>query len=339
MITDNQKQFRERRIASSLCRFRLEDEERIFDVNVKAEVKKAFNENRAFSFNADREIVRQIREGSPPEIFREKYLAILNGMFAQVAAGDQTIRDMLTHDIQLSARLITAIMTVHEALTLREFKTIFERRIVLIRERPGNPTIFHLSRESTVLSLIGQGPPWAEIPSIYLGINIFSALKAERKKGRDEMLDACASLLMVEERAIETGFVHEAIYPPEVSVQLAYLLDTVIENTLHDQIDITEPPEVRHVAPFTEENRKALLKDLDARLPHDELNFDYEKNLKAIKKLERLARRYRQSDDLDSLRQIVRLLVAASGHDIHEIRNRANLLLERIMAPKEFDAP
>jgi starch synthase len=339
MITDNQKQFRERRIASSLCRFRLEDEERIFDVNVKAEVKKAFNENRAFSFNVDREIVRQIRNGSAPEIFREKYLAILNGMFTQVAAGDQTLRDMLTHDIQLSSRLITAVMTVHEALTLRDFKTIFERRIVLIRERPGNPTIFHLSRESTVLSLIGQGPPWAEIPSIYLGINIFSALKAERKKGRNELLDACASLLMVEERAIETGFVHEAIYPPEVSVQLAYLLESVIENTLHDQIDITEAPEVRHVAPFTEENRKALLKDLDARLPYDELNFDYEKNLKAIKKLERLARRYRQSDDLDSLRQIVRLLVAASGHDIHEIRNRANLLLERIMAPKEFDAP
>ncbi len=122
-----------------------------------------------------------------------------------------------------------------------------------------------------------------------------------------------------------------------MSVQLAYLLESVIENTLHDQIDITEPPEVRHVEPFTEENRKALLRDLDARLPHDELNFDYEKNLKAIKKLERLARRYRQSDDLDSLRQIVRLLVAASGHDIHEIRNRANLLLERIMAPKEFE--
>ena len=31
--------------------------------------------------------------------------------------------------------------------------------------------------------------------------------------------------------------------------------------------------------------------------------------------------------------------MAASGHDLHEVRNRANITLERIFAPKEFDAP
>jgi hypothetical protein len=35
----------------------------------------------------------------------------------------------------------------------------------------------------------------------------------------------------------------------------------------------------------------------------------------------------------------VRLLVAASGHDVHEVRNIANIALERTFAPKEFDAP
>ena len=27
------------------------------------------------------------------------------------------------------------------------------------------------------------------------------------------------------------------------------------------------------------------------------------------------------------------------AHDIHEVRDRANILLERIFAPKEFDSP
>ena len=27
------------------------------------------------------------------------------------------------------------------------------------------------------------------------------------------------------------------------------------------------------------------------------------------------------------------------GHDVHDVRNRANLILERLLAPKEFDAP
>ena len=64
----------------------------------------------------------------------------------------------------------------------------------------------------------------------------------------------------------------------------------------------------------------------------DVMNFDYEKNLKGIQGLERLAKRYKRDGDKDSLREVVRLLVASSGHDIHEIRNRANVILERVFA-------
>ena len=339
MNTEEIKQKREKRITSSLCRFKIEDEEHIIDENVKAEIADAFHENRCFSFYPDREIVKRIKDGDPPEIFREKFIEILNTIFNEVSSGDQNLRDMLMNDARLSARIIFALTSLHHTLSLREFNTIFDRRIVLIKERAGVPTIFHLSRESTVISHVGQGPQWTEIPSIYLGLNIFSAIKAEGRKGNLEINDAFASLLMIEERAIETGYVHEPIYPPAVSRQLIYLVDTVIDNSLHDEIEEKELLEARHIPSFTEENRKSILRELDARLHSEELNFDYERNLKAIRKLEKLARRYKKSDDIDSLKEIVRLLVAASGHDIHEIRNRANLLLERILAPKEFDAP
>ncbi|MDY7033513.1 MAG: glycogen/starch synthase, partial [Thermodesulfobacteriota bacterium] len=69
------------------------------------------------------------------------------------------------------------------------------------------------------------------------------------------------------------------------------------------------------------------------------LNFNYEKNFQAVEMLQRLARRYKKVGDIESLREVIRIIVAASGHDIHEIRNRANIILEKIFAPKEFDAP
>lgn len=91
--------------------------------------------------------------------------------------------------------------------------------------------------------------------------------------------------------------------------------------------------------PFTQRRRQSLLARLNARQPQDERAFDEETNLRAVKSLERLARRYKRGTDPQSLREIVRLLVAASGHDLHEVRNRANVALERVLAPKEFDAP
>jgi starch synthase len=328
----------ERSIASSLCRFRVEDEDLITDAKVKAEIAQAFREKRCFGFYPDRDTVSRIKDGDPVEIFRERFLDMLNRIFDSEADGDQTIRNRLASDTRLISRIILALAFFHRAVAEGQFTSIYDRRIVLIKERAGMPTLYHISRESTVISHVGQGPPWTEIPTIYLGLNIFFALTAEQKKGGNDLFEAFKLLLMVEERTIETGYVHEVAFPPQVSRALVFLVEQVIDSTVMEEIEWIAP-EVKPVKKFTDANRKNLLRDLDTRVHDDELNFDYEKNLHAVTTLERLARRYKNSDDRKTLHEVMRLLVAASGHDIHEVRNKANMLIERILSPKEFDAP
>ncbi len=328
-----------RSIASSLCRFRIEDEEKITDTLVKREIAQAFNEQRCFPFYPDREIITLIQEGNPVEMFRERFIDALRKTFSQIADGNQTIENRLSQDVRLSARLISAMGFLYRAMAEENYTTLPDRRIVIIKERPGSPTLFHISNESTVIAHVGQGPPWTEISTLYLGLNTFSTMITERKKGGSAIFEAFKKLLLVEERAIELGFAHSAVQSPEISRSLMFLVDQVIANVQQDEIEEKELPEAPPVKKFTDASRRTILKDLDARLDRDILNFDYDQNMKAIRALERYARRYKKAGDTESLHEIVRLLVAASGHDIHEIRNRANLLLERVLAPKEFDAP
>jgi starch synthase len=327
-------------ISSSLCRFRISDEHLLSDKIVKEGISRAFGENRCFEFYLDGDIVRNIRGGDLAEFYRERFIDMRNIAFDTVSKGDQTVRGRLMSDIRLSSRLIASMVFAHRAVAAGDYDSIIGRRFVIVKELPGMPTIFHISKETTVISHVGQGPPWAEIPSIYLGLKTFDALTAEQKRGRTEVFKAFRHLLMIEERAIQTGFNHSVVYPPDISFALNFLVDEVVRNA--QQFEVEEVPEVvveKRIRKFSEASRVKYLRELDARLRGDELNFHYERNLEAVKSLERLARRYKNAGDEASLREIVRLLVAASGHDIHEIRNRASIILERIFAPKEFDAP
>ncbi|MBN2161004.1 MAG: glycogen/starch synthase [Spirochaetes bacterium] len=327
-------------ISSSLCRFRITDEHLISDKLVKGEIRRAFGENRCFEVYLDPDVVRGIRAGDPAELYRERFIDMRNSAFDAIARGDQTVRGRLMSDVRLSTRLIASIVFTHRAVAAGDFDSIIGRRFVMVKELPGVPTLLHISNATTVISHVGQGPPWGEIPTIYLGVNTFDALTAEQKRGGGELFDAFKLLLMIEERAIQTGYNHTAVYPSRVSRALNFLVDEVIRNAR--LFEVEELPEVvveKRVRKFSDASRAKYLRELDARLRGDILNFHYERNLEAIKSLERLARRYKSGGDEASLREIVRILVAASGHDIHEVRDRANIILERIFAPKEFDAP
>jgi starch synthase len=327
-------------ISSSLCRFTVQDEHLVSDFSVKTEISKAFEDSRCFEFYLDRDIIAGLKKGDPIELFRERFMEMRNIMFTSLSGDDHTRRAMLFNDARLSSRLVAAVVFIHRAVAEGEFTTIINRRFVIIKELPGVPTILHVNPETTVISHVGQGPPWAEIPTVYLGLKTFDALTASQKKGISDLFSAFKLLLMIEERSIETGYTHSMIYPPDVSRALMYLVDEVIKNA--SLIEIEEEPvieEKKKISKFTETNRSSIARDLDCRVAGDELNFNYERNIKAIKNLERYARRYKKSSDTASLREVTRLLVAASGHDIHEVRNRANIILERIFAPKEFDAP
>ena len=324
---------------SNLGRWGIKENEGDAEDALKHEITKAFSENRSFSFFPDKNVINHLRSGTSSQTLNSRFIEIKNDIVNTISDNNSTIKNRLLSNARLSSRIVNCISLVHQALAEINNTSLDARRFVAIKEKPGNPTIYHISDNSTVLLHVGQGPRWTEIPTIYMGLNIFDTLAYEQKKERSELYQTFKSLLLTEERAIETGYSHIELLPPDVSSALYRLIDEVIRISKLAEIEYIEIPERKKISRFTRRNRQTFLNKLDTRLPGNELGFDYDKNLGAIKSLECLARRYKKGDDLQSIREIVRLLVAASGHDIHEVRNRANVILERIFAPKEFDAP
>ena len=276
---------------------------------------------------------------APIEAVRARITTIRNSVFDEVSAGDGSVRLRLANDTRLSGRIEDAIYLVHRALAEGEYTSLALRRFVIIKERPGKPTLYHVSNDTTVISHVGQGPVWEEIITIYLGLKTFDALASEQQRGERPLFDDFLKLLAVEERAIETGFMHTETWTPEFSRALNELVDAVISYSSQGEAEIAEEPELREDRVFTHKNRENYLRLLDSRSDEDLMNFHHDKCIKGIHGIERLARRYKRDNDKASLKEVVRLLVAASGHDLHEVRNRANIVLERIFSPKEFDAP
>ncbi len=324
---------------SSLSRFTLREERQISDELVKIELRQAFAENRCFDFFPSHDLVKLINAGDGPETLADRYIDIKNAAFGRVSGDDRTILARLGSDARLSSRIVAAVDFVHRAIAADNNLSLLARRFVLVKERHGAPTLHHVSNETTVLAHVGQGPHWTEIPTIYLGLNVFDALAAEEKRGGRDLFDAFRLVLKIEERAIQTGYAHTEVFSPEAARALQSLLDEVIRISAVTEVEPEAAVPERALKGFTERNRQSHLRLLNARVKGDELNFHWDKNLKAIASLERLARRYKKTSDAASLREVMRLLVAASGHDIHEVRNKANMLLERVLAPKEFDAP
>ena len=321
---------------SNLCRLEPDKTALLSDELVKAEVTSAFNENRAFPFFPVSGLITRIDAGTPYTDLREDLSRIRDTMADTISERNSLFKSRFLSDLRLIERVIQALYLIHKALAELPPSNLASRRFVLIKERPGWPNLYHVSPGCTVLSHVGQGPPWTEIPSIFLGLNLFDTVGIEQQKS--ELWSAFRTLLSVEERAIETGFIHiEDIGEVETKI-LNRLIDEVIRTSgiyeaVHREIKL---PVQR---PFSSGNRETLLELLDKRTDKDEMSYDHSANFRAIEKLDRLARRYKRSGDQRSLRECFRLLVAASGHDVHEVRNQANLLLERILAPKEYDAP
>ncbi len=309
------------------------------DELVMQEIARAFAEYRAFPFFPDGHVIEQLRAGAPLESFGYRFIDIKNDTFRVISEGDETIRNRLMKNALLSSRIVNALAIIHRSLQELDNIDLTKRRLVLIKEKPDSPALHTISETSAVISHVGQGPIWTEIPTIYLGLNIFDTLAYEHKRGGTKLYQAFKSLLIVEERAIETGFLHTEPISQSVSQSLNSLTREIMRLAKLVELEYVAVPVPKKVRKFTSKDRKTHIEMLDARFPESELDFNHAKTMAAIKSLERFARRYKKSDDVESMREVVRLLVAASGHDIHEVRNRANIILERIFAPKEFDAP
>jgi starch synthase len=300
-------------------------------------IKEAFEEARAFPFLVDRGLVAELKAGEDPGRLVPRFTDLVRGIFDEIARGDQSVRGRLGHDARLGERLATAVAMVHRVLASRDYSTLPGRRFVIVKERPGSLCL-HREGSRPGISHVGDGPTWMEVPTVYLGLGTFDPVVAEQAMGGRELFDALGHLLAVEERAIETGYTRIEPFPAEVTAAIERLEVEVIRAAAPIEIEPIEVEE-RAVPAFTRRKRQDLLRMLDARLPGDGLAFDVEKNLRGLQSLERRARLYKRIGYRDSLREVLRLLVAASGHDVHEVRNQACYLLERVLAPKEFDAP
>lgn len=322
-----------------LCRFALKDEELVQAHYVKDEINKAFDDNRCFPFRPDIGIVNKLKASIQIDSLQSEFIILRNSIFEKVADGDIALAARMQNDVRLSDRILSAVKIVHKALAEGEYKSLAKRRFVIVKEPAGKPTLYHISNQTTVISHVGQGPYWEEISTLYLGLKTFDVLDQELKHKGTNHFEAFKMLLAVEERAIETGYSHVETYGADFSIALNAFVDALIEYTAQTEVRAKEEPEKKEVKPFSKANRNKYLKLLNERLKDNILDFDYEQNLKGIDGLAKLGKRYKKHGDKKSLREIVRLLVSASGHDIHEIRNRANIILERLLAPKEYDAP
>ncbi len=324
---------------TSLSRFRISDENLVHDSVVKESISTAYKEGRCYEFYPDNYVIDRIRSGDPVELFRERFFEMSGAVMDSHAGVGKSFREKLAGDTRLFARITNAIANFHRGAALCENRLVSTRRIVLVQELPGRPTFHHISGQTTVIAHVGQGPEWQEVPSIYLGLKTFDTIHEWRNRQDPRIFEAFRHLLEVEERAIETGYSHSTVYSAEVSQLINYLVESVIEYSSMTEQRYREEAPLQAVEELSAAKRADLVEKLNARLPGSELDFDFDKNLEAILELENFSREYKKGYSSQSLREIVKLLVAASGHDIHEIRNRANIILERILAPREFDAP
>ncbi len=309
------------------------------DVLIKKELARGFDEYRCFPFMPDNHVIERLRDGEPADSFSYRFADIRNDSYASISNGDITVLGRLRRNGLLSSRLHRALALLHRALRETDDPSLLGRRFVIVRERAGMPSLYHVEKKCIVLAHVGQGPRWTEIPTIYLGLNTFDLLAWEERGGGKTLFRTLMLLLGVEERAIETGYFHLELMPPSTAAAMRVLAEKVVRFSRTAEIVTPEAAEPVTIKRFTARNRSNILSGLNARSNGNELDFDYEKNVSAIESLARFARMYKRSDDYESLRETVRLLTAASGHDVHEVRNRANIILERVLSPKPFDAP
>lgn len=324
------------RLPSALMRFTEEELPLLNAEDVEIELETSSAQFRTFAFTPDHELLPLLSVDYRPED-RQLFIPLRNRIIEEATSLVPSAKRRFYNQGRIASRLLAGLHLIHLALRQLRHQQLVNRRFVLIKERPVNPTIYHLSPETSILAYVGPGPAAQEHPSIYLGLNLIDVVLTGLENEDANHFEALLEILRVEERAIETGYTHTEALSAEQQEKLNGILDRTIE--LAAVFQSRSAPLAGTAKPFRPNDRERLLEMLDARLPGESGLFDFNTCRKALEELEKLARRYKTQNDSDSLNEVIRLLVAASGHDIHELRNRANIALERTFSPKSFDAP
>jgi starch synthase len=325
------------RLPSALLRFRDDELELVAPSDIEHELQESGTQFRSFAFIPDLNLSAELPGGPGVEGQWDLFIPLRNRMIDEASVTEPSVRRRFYSQGRISSRLLQALVIIHRAVQELKNPLLPARRFVLIKERPGSPTIYHISAETSILSYVNPGPLGKEQPSIYLGLNLLDVVATGLAEGDESYYRSLLELLKIEERAIETGYTHTEELKGEQETSLNTLLDKII--SLSEVFQSRPQTLPGRTKPFTSQQRDEILVLLDGRLPGDSGLFNYDDCRGGIEILEKLAREYKSRNKEDSLREVVRLLTAASGHDIHEIRNRANIALERIFSPKEYDAP
>jgi hypothetical protein len=191
---------------TSLSRFRISDENLITDKLVKASISRAYREGRTFDFYPDQYVIERIAAGDPVEMFRERFFEMTNSILDSFTDIRGSFREKLSGDTRLFIKIINALALFHRGAAECSNKLIATRRVVLVKELPGRPTLHHVSPATTVIAHVGQGPEWAEVPTIYLGLKTFETLNEWKYKHDPRLFEAFRFLLEVEETGHRNRF-------------------------------------------------------------------------------------------------------------------------------------
>ena len=325
---------------SSFCRFvKGKSESSISDEIVKTEISRAFAQSRCFTFFLDQDIIQKIQSGSSEDDISQVLFQQKNQIIESLADGNRSFRNRLLRNAHLSSLLLRSLVLIYRAAASASQKSLLTRRFGLVRGIPGNPAILFSSDETVVIAHVGQGPEWQEVPTIYLGLGLFNSIIFQKTETREKGAYLLAKLLLIEERAIETGYSHIEPLAEKDYQSFNDFIDSIIQTGTLPSSLVKEIPVKKRPKPFSWKMEQEIASLLDARVPDSIMNFSFEENLAGIEMLENLAGRYKWAGDRESLEKVTALLVAASGHDIHSVRNRANILLEKMFSATDFYAP
>ena len=324
-------------LPSALLRYREDELELVNKSDVEYELQEAGRQFRSFAFVPDLSLAAEIREDSGVEDIGKLFIPFRNQIIEEASVQEPSVKRRFYSQGHILTRLLHALVIIHRAVLDVKDPLLSGRRFVLIKERPGSSGLFQLSPDTSILSYVDAGPLEHEQPSIYLGLNMLDVVDAGFAEGNASYYQSFLEVLRIEERAIETGYTHTEVLKATQKESLDILQDKII--SLSEVFQSRPETLSGKTKPFSSRQREEILTLLDSRLPGNSGLFNYDDCRRGIDILEKLAREYKSRNKENSLREVVRLLTAASGHDIHEVRNRANIALERIFSPKEYDAP
>ena len=132
---------------------------------------------------------------------------------------------------------------IHRALAEINIPLLTQRRIVLIRGKPGTTSLFQANPASAVIAHVGLGPYGHEDPSIYLGMFLFDVLHPQKGRDAGKHYEALLDILRLEEQAIEWGISH--LEMPETDAQLR-IADLYGAASRYSNISVSV--EERHIA-------------------------------------------------------------------------------------------